>query len=62
MRLSKESLLRWLTILVLVIPTTVVTSACGAEGEVGTDTGGGGGENVSCGASSGPNVSRRSST
>jgi len=37
-------MLRWLTVLLLALPTTVVTVACGAEGEIGTDTGGGGGE------------------
>ena len=45
MRLSRNSLLRWLTVLLLAFPTTVVTAACAAEGEIGTDTGGGGGEN-----------------
>ena|GEM_PF-6150423 len=45
MRLSRNSLLRWLTVMLLAFPTTVVTAACGAEGEIGTDTGGGGGEN-----------------
>lgn len=45
MRMTRVSLLRWLTVLLLAWPTTVVTVACGAEGEIGTDTGGGGDEN-----------------
>lgn len=45
MRLTRDSLVRWLAVLLLAFPTTVVTAACGAEGEVSTDTGGGGEEN-----------------
>ena len=40
MRWTRDSLLRWLAVLLLAFPTTVVTAAC--EAEVGT---GGGEEN-----------------
>lgn len=45
MRLTKDPLVRWLAVLLLAFPTTIVTAACEAEGEVGTDSGGGGDEN-----------------
>jgi hypothetical protein len=44
MRLTKDSLVRWLAVLLLAFPATVMTAACEAEGEVGTENGGGGGD------------------
>lgn len=42
MRWTKDSLVRWLAVLLLAFPTTVATAACEAEGEVGGDENGGG--------------------
>jgi hypothetical protein len=55
MRLTKDPWVRWLAVLLLAFPTTVVTAACEAEGEIGENGGGGdeGGEENEGGESEG---------